>query len=396
MGSITSSLTSLACKQTASRHPLFPRQLTLHSTPSLAILGEASVLANAQVSALSWFFLLPRLVPAPQALIRTTRPERLDTAKGKVFGVESGSVRDYILYVAHTLHNGSSLPDYTVRCEEITEKSDQDVQARTWGPLTLLSILGCAMSIALVVTSIVKQDGMALVATLLLSCLSSLVGIGSRWKIKFRPRESDRDVPRSDVVIVYPQGSFLIVKCEEAVARQLYWHPPECQYVVGTTSYRVISLVGTLMLMFGVICLGNATLLLQILYAGAYLILNAAYWTVAALPPTWNWDLGHFEVKRIYYEKDEQCKTFTKALWRAIAISRSTKWVHDGKVAPLNKGWKDWLQEAEQAVLDFKEEQDSGKDGSGENPRPLPDWEPEKALTDALARQMQESALRSV
>ena len=85
--------TSLACKQT--KIPLksprvphsHPRLLTSHSpTNSLAILGEASVLANAQVSALSLFFLLPRLVPAPQALIRTTRPERLEDSGYLSFG----------------------------------------------------------------------------------------------------------------------------------------------------------------------------------------------------------------------------------------------------------------------------------------------------------------------
>ena len=307
-------------------------------------------------------------------------------------------MKDYVLYVAHTLHNGSSLPDYTVRCEQITEKSDKDVAARTWGPLTFLSILGFLMSIALITASIVKGDGMALLATVLLSCLSSLVGVGSRWKLKFKARDSDREVPSSDVVIKYPQGSFLIVKCEENVARQLYWHPPECLYMVNTTIYRIISLVGTLMLMFGVICLGNATLLLQILYAGAYLILNAAYWTVAALPPSWNWDLGHFEVNRIYYNKDEQCKNFTDALWMAIAISKSIKWVVDGKVSPQNQAWKDWLTDAEQAVHDHMVKCEDGeeKNGSMEYPRVLPDWDSGAALTEALKRQMQESKKKGV
>ena len=254
------------------------------------------------------------------------------------------------------------------------------------------------MSIALIATSVVKGDGMALLATILLSCLSCLVGVGSRWKIKFRPRDSDREVPSSDVVIKYPQGSFLIVKCEENIARQLYWHPPECQYMVGTTIYRIISLVGTLMLMFGVICLGNATLLLQILYAGAYLVLNAAYWTVAALPPSWNWDLGHFEVNPIFYDKGEQCKNFTDALWMAIAISKSTKWVVDGKVAPQNQAWKDWLTDAEQAVHDHEGKSEDGvvKDGSREFPRVLPEWDAGKALTEALQKQMHESKKRGV
>ena len=323
-------------------------------------------------------------MPAPQALIRTTRPERLDPASGKVLGAQSGNVRDYVQYVAHTLHNGGSLPAYTVRCEKITEDIKSQVKATTWGPLTLLSILGCSMSVALIVTSIVKQDGMALLATILLSCLSTLVGIGSRWKLVFKERTATRPVPPSDVVINYPQGAFLIVKCEEVTARQLYWHPPECQYIVGTPTYRIISLVGTMMLMFGVICLGNATLTLQICFAGAYLILNAAYWTVAALPQQWHWDLSHFCVRPIYYEGGEQCKTFTSALWKAIAISQSVKWVEDGKVAPASEGWKDWLSDAQAEVLAFKEKDELKADGTRENPMPLPKWNPEEALDKAL------------
>jgi len=35
----------------------------------LTILGEGSVLANAQVSSLSKLFFLPRLLPAPQAFL---------------------------------------------------------------------------------------------------------------------------------------------------------------------------------------------------------------------------------------------------------------------------------------------------------------------------------------
>lgn len=290
-------------------------------------------------------------------------------------------------YIAHTLHNGSNLPDYTVRCEKITEMSGNPIKAKTWGPLTVLSILGCAMSIAILVTSIVKQDGMALLAILLLSCLSTLIGIGSRWSLSFNERKSKRPVPRSDVVIQYPQGAFLIVKCEEKgekTARQLYWHPPECRYSVGIMTYRFISLVGTLMLMFGVICLGNATLTLQMLFAGAYLTLNAAYWAVAALPQQWHWDLRHFRVDRIHYEGGERCRTFTEALWKAIAVSGSMKWVRGGQVAPASEAWTRWLSEANEAIVAGQVKQEEyGRDGSSEHPYNLPRWDPETAMDEA-------------
>jgi hypothetical protein len=44
----------------------------------LAILGEGSVLANAQVATLSKMTFLPRLLPAPQALMRPSEGVRRD------------------------------------------------------------------------------------------------------------------------------------------------------------------------------------------------------------------------------------------------------------------------------------------------------------------------------
>ena len=241
------------------------------------------------------------------------------------------------------------------------------------------------MSIAIFITSIVKGDGMALLAILLLSFLSTLVGIGSRWTPDIKERKATRAVPRSDVIIQFPQGAFLIVQCEESTARQLYWHPPRCEYSVNILAYRIISLVGTLMLMFGVICLGNATLLLQGLFAGAYLILNAAYWAVAALPQHLHWDLSHFRVIPIHYAGGEKSQTFTEALWKAIAISRSTEWVRAGQVAPGHGGWKEWLDEAQDHIDAAGEKQDLDLDGTPDHPFELPEWDPEEALTRAMA-----------
>lgn len=69
----------------------------------LAVLGEGSVLANAQVSTLSRLIFIPRLLPAPQALLRPSRPSKLESEVGFVTGVHSGNKRDCVNAIGHLL-----------------------------------------------------------------------------------------------------------------------------------------------------------------------------------------------------------------------------------------------------------------------------------------------------
>ena len=369
-------------------NPSSELKATNHSLSSLAILGEASVKANAQVSTLSILSLLPRLLPAPQALIRTSRPERLKPDTGKVIGARSGSIRDYINHIAHLVHSRHPLPAYAVRCERITKPDPAStVSAATWGPLAWLSLLGTAMSITLLALSISQNDGFALLATILLSFLSTLIGLGNRWNLTLMRRKQNRRVPKDNIIIKYPHGAILVVKCDENIARELYWHPEECQYVWGDTTYRIISLIGTMILMAGVICLGNSTLPLQIAFAASYMILNAAYWVVAALPPQWHWDLSCYKVKREDYG-GEGHDSFTRALWKAIAITQSVEWVRIGQVAPVSEAWKLWVDTAGDVVERDRERLEAeglGDDGSDEEKEwKLPQWDADQALTDFL------------
>ena len=245
------------------------------------------------------------------------------------------------------------------------------------------------MSIALLVLSIVRSDGMALLATILLSLLSSLIGFGSRWTLILMKRQHDRALTPDSVVIKYPRGAFLIIKCEEEISRELYWHPEECHYKVGNTTYRIMSLVGTIMLMFGVICLGNSTLPLQLAFAAAFLILNAAYWVVAALPPQWHWDLNCYKVEREEYEGGERNKSFTLALWKAIAITGTADWVRESQSAPFTDGWKRWLAKAgEEVEKEMEKDDGSGDEVVGEKGKvmKLPTWDASQALTDFLTQ----------
>lgn len=177
-------------------------------------------------------------------------------------------------------------------------------------------------------------------------------------------------------MIKYPQGAFLIVKCHEDVARELYWAPEACIYNVGVQSYRLISLIGTLMLMFGVIMLASSTQRLQLCFAASYMVLNAAYWTVAALPPQWHWDLSAFQVEQEEYVDGELNDSFTEALWKSIAITQSISWVKVAKIAPTTEAWESWLREAEEVAL-----QHPCRMSEKAEVMEFPDWDCQKALT---------------
>jgi hypothetical protein len=69
----------------------------------LAVLGEGSILSTAQVSALSCLFYLPRLIPAPQALLRTSRPSALPSEVATVTAVHSGNIKEHLPHVASVL-----------------------------------------------------------------------------------------------------------------------------------------------------------------------------------------------------------------------------------------------------------------------------------------------------
>lgn len=265
--------------------------------------------------------------------------------------------------------------------EKPWEKEDPEIKAHPYGPLTWLSILGFAMSLTLLVVSIVKEDGMSLLATVTLSATSCIIGMGSKWELQLPKRSANRPVPSSDVIIKFPQGAFLVVKCAENIQRELYWHPEKCDYFVPLSLYRLISLLATLLLMFGVIFLANATNFLQVLWAGAYVILNAAYWVVAALPQKFHWDTSSYERKELNVVGKSQSHTFTHALWNVIAVTGSSGWAKDFDIAPKSAAWDLWLREAEAQSASEKTKEKKIRPGE----IAIPEWDPAKRLSEILA-----------
>lgn len=359
----------------------------------LAILGEGSVLANAQVSTLSKWMFVPRLLPAPQALLRPSRPSRLDPALGRVTGVVSGNDRDALNHIGSIVLDADSLNEFEVRCVEI-ERNDEApiVKARAFGWLTANNILGAIFALAILILAAIWQDGMALISVCCLSLLSTVIGLGNKWTLKLPKRKySKGHVPRGDVVIRHPKGSFLVVKCSEDVAREIFFAPENIEYLLqDQVLYRLLALVGSILLMAGVICLANCQVKSQTCFAAAYMILNATYWIVAAIPARVHWNTSAFIVrpqrletatsaKNKYTDKND---SFTQALFKAIVATKETEWVQLGDAAPRTGVWDQWLREAKGAAKSAGIEVD--KDRNMTVFKVPQDFDPQGRLSDLL------------
>ena len=236
---------------------------------------------------------------------------------------------------------------------------------------------------------------MSIVATILLSLLTSIIGLGNKWDLELpKRRVKIGKVPRGDVVIRYPKGSFLIVRCDEDVARELYFAPESINYLLShAPAYRILSLVGTMMLMGGVICLANAQIQVQIAWAGAYMSLGASYWIAAALPGKMHWDSSCYTVTNECLSDSNMEKkgypsenyTFTQALWKAIVVSKNTTWVRRSDACPDTPAWADWLQAARACSRDVREAEKEKE--TGVKTWEVPDWDAQAYLGEVLDNQ---------
>jgi hypothetical protein len=304
--------------------------------------------------------------------------------------------------------NAESEPDYSVRCVEIRRKQVRgDVQAKFLGPLWMVAILGHVESVALFSVAWWKQDNAALLATFSLSILSSLIGVGNKWRLNLPKRRNPSVLPPpGNVVLRYSNGNFLVVQCQEDIARELYFAPENIDYLIShSREYRIISLIGTFLLIIGIISLSNASTELQVGFAAAYITLNTAYWIVAALPSELHWDLSCFEVLDQCFEKvstDKESEevelvkcgpqnfvehnvTFTQAVWKAIVATKGVKWVKKSQAIPETPAWNDWLREAKKwAVKEgFRDEK---IDGAIVRVWKLPAWDPQAALSRLIEK----------
>lgn len=182
-------------------------------------------------------------------------------------------------------------------------------------------------------------------------------------------RRHTNKVPSGDVMIRTREGAFVLVRCSEDVARELYSGTEECEYYVGEKVYRLCMAIGTILLMFGVVLLGNCTWNSQIFIGGSYIILNGLYWGLGMLPLKYFWDLSRYNCNDVTKEDSKNAHgvtnamdereghpSFTRTLWFAIRETKSIGWVERSGAAPGTPQWKQWLNEA------LKNAQDGNRD----------------------------------
>ncbi|KAI0483803.1 hypothetical protein F4859DRAFT_413306 [Xylaria cf. heliscus] len=433
----------------------------------LAVIGESSIAEHAQIITASVLCLLPRIIPAPQALLKPSRPQRLPETTAKMVGVYSGVVLDTVGFFANIIHPLDELQPFAFRVLEIkhTDKNSaggievpqpvsnggnsvfgkwrlnrrtntnistksikgppqdaldeehgglqgratgrsvtftsdvelgpdppsqgivrratmkekvQDfvanptlannaarpaIPATLYSPMHILEIFSGILTFAIIAFAIVKKDGTAIIAVTLMATASSVVGWASWWRPILMNRSHTNKVPEGDVIIRTREGAFLLVKCTEEVARELYSGTEECEYHVGGQAYRILMGVGTFLLMVSVILLGNCKWHTQIFIGSSYIVLNGIYWTMGLIPKRLFWDLSRYDFKDVTPKEAQNAdkttdpddpregvKSFTRTLWYVIRETKRTAWVRRSGAAPGTLQWRMWLNEAEAAA----------------------------------------------
>ncbi|KAL7785899.1 hypothetical protein V8C37DRAFT_393381 [Trichoderma ceciliae] len=444
----------------------------------LAVIGESAIAEHSQTITASMLCMLPRLLPAPQALLKPSRPTRLPETHAKMAGVYSGTILDSVGFFANIITPLDALPPYSflvldikhapsvplpttganphhlgrgggggfgfgfglvARCmawgrkrgeaeplsggipgagagagaggaekadvesglhastlqsraptvhfspdvdtdrhpglirRRTTEKVQDLLSTRTMAvtggrpivppkllsPLHVLSAFSFLLSIAILIAAALWQDGTAIIAITLISSASTVVGYASSWRPILMQRRHTNQVPSGDVMIRTREGAFVLVRCSEDVARELYSGTEECEYYVGEKAYRLCMALGTILLMFSVVLLGNCTWNSQVFIGGSYIVLNGLYWGLGMMPRTYFWDLSRYswrdvtahdgqKADAITDEDDERegYPSFTRTLWYAIRETKAIGWVERSGAAPGTSQWKEWLNEA--------------------------------------------------
>lgn len=331
----------------------------------LAVIGESSMSKHAQPLTASWLCLLPRLLPAPQALIRPARPGRLPAESAQVIGVHNGILIQELNYFANLIYPISELKKHTVLEATIKHRAIREehkgvvkdrIKEIVPNPLSFLNFLtvgSSLLSLGLLVWSVVHKDGPACLAIAVMSFTSTLVGWASYWHPLLTERGYKSDVPPGDIVIRTRNGAFVIIHCTEEVARELFVGAEDCAYALRTRPAQVLVGTGTILLMIGVVLVGNCSIEMQIALGVSYIALNGLYWVASLLPPLTSWDL---KTRYEWCEEPAQhCVSFTLTLFQAaLAASRKedgqigeikTSWLRTSHAAPDTPVWKKWLDE---------------------------------------------------
>lgn len=379
----------------------------------LAVIGETTTEACVEPMTASYLCLLPRLIPAPQALIRPNRRLALSGVNAVVTGIQQGIVKSQLSYTANQLSPIAELEPFSVRVLSIKHEDDtlsimrnmmnridselglsgrsghnqgrmtfKDINAATLrgyssiqpvmrakniSPHNILSVASCLLTIGLLVWAIIIGDGLATLAIILLALTTTLFCAASLWKLPLKRRSVYPEVPRGEVVIRTREGAFLIIKCDIDVSQQLYFGTDDIFQLV-TTGFSPCIGCGTVIFMVAVIMMGNSTWTTQAALAVTYQLLNAVYWFVAVMPSSTHWEFPLYQkvdvtpddVKYSHIYGGEE-PSYIKSLWKAILETKDVSWVRKSGAIPEGDKWDQWLELAKRNALNDTRDWDAVK-----------------------------------
>lgn len=388
----------------------------------LAVIGESSMESHSQALTSSWTCILPRIIPAPQTLLKPTRPIRMPQVNAAVVGVHNGTLVPTLNYFPNIIHPIEELPPFAFRVLKITHKGKKErqeaatlprekgedlssstsfnpgmletgtpkpirrqttfqkvkialtrkdarprVPSRPYSPLNLLAIASFLWTLGLIAWAAAIHDGTAITAVGTISLASSIVGFASWWQPVLMNRTFKAKVPPGDVVIRTREGAFLLVRCDEDVARELYTGTEGCQYYVEKIlPYRILVGLGTFLLMVSVVLLGNCGFTMQASIGLSYIVLNGIYWGMSLIKKTLLWDLSLYDCEDVTLDDAkgadanqnensmEGKPSYTRTLWYAIRETKKIGWVKRGGAAPNTDEWDVWLKLAEENAVGNK------------------------------------------
>lgn len=100
----------------------------------LAVIGESSLAEHSQAMTASWTCCLPRIIPAPQVLLKPTRPTRMPQIKAAVVGVKNGTYVEMLNYFANIIHPIEELSPFEFKVFNIRHSPKRVASIRRASP----------------------------------------------------------------------------------------------------------------------------------------------------------------------------------------------------------------------------------------------------------------------
>jgi len=244
----------------------------------LAVIGESIIADQAQVITSSWACLLPRLIPAPQAFLRAERPRRLPAVPGvTVRNIVGGSQVEELNYFANIIHEVDKLKQHEMHVYTIglkdgfkdSTKKQHVLPANKLSPPHILSFLSFLITGGLFTAACTLHDGTAALGIAVLALQSSLGCAAWLWKPVLAVRRKDSKDARGDIVIRTRGGAFVIIRCNEDVARQLYVGEEIAKYYLPPDLAKIMTGLATVLLMVSAHFLFCAGICTEALYSSA-------------------------------------------------------------------------------------------------------------------------------